>query len=83
VCRTSATVLEMKKPEAIHRDLPPFCSNLVDNDRLLADSAGSHFESKMATSGSAFDAEIVQRIKVVKESLAVRISIPSGNVEKG
>lgn len=76
--RTSATVLEMKKPEAIHRDLPPFCSNLVDNDRLLADSAGSHFESKMAT-----DAEIVQRIKVVKESLAVRISIPSGNVEKG
>lgn len=72
MCRTSATVQERKKPEAIHRDLPPFCSNVVDNDRSLADSAGSEIESNMATSGSAFDAELGQRIKIVKETLAVR-----------
>jgi len=75
LCKTSVTVLGTKKLGAIHRDLPPFCLNLVDNDRLVADSAGSQFESKMATSGSAFDAELGQRIKVVKEALAVRTPV--------
>ena len=78
----------MKKPGAIHRDLPPFCSNLAWylNDRLVADSAGSQIEPKMATSGSAFDAELSQRIKNVKETLAVRIpvlKVDKGNTEKG
>lgn len=81
MCKTTVAVLEMKKPAANHRDLPPFCSNHVDNDRLVSDSAGSQFESKMATSGSAIDAELGQRIKVVKETLAVRILL--GNAEKG
>ena len=45
------------------------------NDRLVADSAGSQIEPKMATSGSAFDAELSQRIKNVKDTLAVRIPV--------
>lgn len=75
MCRTSVNVLGTKKLGAIHRDLPPFCSNLVDNDRLIPDSAGSQMESKMATSGSPFDAELGQRIKIVKETLAVKTPV--------